>query len=448
MIRGLLVTFLLGIASGCLKPSHATVPQSVEIDRILSNGLRVIAVRDPASPQIAVTLVVPTGGRADPIGKSGIAHLVEHFIFYSDRRPGSATGALPLASQFGFIEDAETDYDYTRYTTSGPSGSLAPMLWFHSERLRLGPHLIDPKRLPIEIEGVANERRERLDGSLYGRASEQFMTLIYPQGHPYSRLVIGTEAELASLTASDVLEFAREHFRPDGSALVIVGNFEKRELAPLIDAYFVNESHGRPARRNDVDIANTRFVPARRSVQISDGVPQPLAVVGWTVGPSTPVKDVVFGILAQGLSGGPSSVLRRRLVDADKVASSVKCLYQRALVDSIFFCQAVSSGAQPVDEVAKKLEIGIVGAIDDPSWFGSARNRFQLDLAEDVDRVTERSEEIALSLIYWGRPETLGELAEVARRLDHGALRETVRAAMPTSSPAILSVSSGLNHAP
>src|SRR5688572_27454190 len=56
----------------------------------LENGLRVEVRVDPATPFAEVGLIYRTGSKDDPIGRAGLAHLVEHLMFQGTRhlRPG------------------------------------------------------------------------------------------------------------------------------------------------------------------------------------------------------------------------------------------------------------------------------------------------------------------------------------------------------------------------
>src|SRR4029453_957744 len=49
-------------------------------ERTLSNGLRVVSVQDNTSPTISIHLWYDVGGKNDPPGRSGFAHLFEHMI--------------------------------------------------------------------------------------------------------------------------------------------------------------------------------------------------------------------------------------------------------------------------------------------------------------------------------------------------------------------------------
>src|SRR5471030_154637 len=55
-------------------------------DRTLANGLRVLLVEDHRTPSVAINVGYRVGGKDDPPGRSGFAHLFEHLMFKSTRR--------------------------------------------------------------------------------------------------------------------------------------------------------------------------------------------------------------------------------------------------------------------------------------------------------------------------------------------------------------------------
>src|SRR5262249_26480177 len=84
MHRATWLTLLLagGVQAGAL-PTRLQMRDAFFQVRPLAtpSGLQIILERDPTAPLIAVALVVDTGSAADPPGREGLAHLVEHLAF-------------------------------------------------------------------------------------------------------------------------------------------------------------------------------------------------------------------------------------------------------------------------------------------------------------------------------------------------------------------------------
>ena len=55
----------------------------------LENGLQVLVVERPATPQVACRLAIRAGSALEQAGKTGIAHLLEHIMFKGTKNFGT-----------------------------------------------------------------------------------------------------------------------------------------------------------------------------------------------------------------------------------------------------------------------------------------------------------------------------------------------------------------------
>ncbi|CAN5778575.1 hypothetical protein BH24CHL6_BH24CHL6_09720 [soil metagenome] len=58
--------------------------------RRLDNGLRVIVAPDSLAPVVAINLWYGVGSRHEQTGRTGFAHLFEHFMFQCSRHVSNA----------------------------------------------------------------------------------------------------------------------------------------------------------------------------------------------------------------------------------------------------------------------------------------------------------------------------------------------------------------------
>ncbi|MES2639164.1 MAG: pitrilysin family protein [Myxococcota bacterium] len=186
-------------------------------EETLSNGLRVVVHPWPDAPVVAIRLLLPVGAAADPPGRSGLAHLVEHLSFEGSANvPGN--GYDRQLAAVGATNDASTGHDAMVFAVTLPPGALPLALFLEGDRLGW----LTPTGLALlnQQAVVANERAESARGDQVRRA---LAPLLWPAGHPYARPVLGHPAELASVTLADVDTFVARAFRPRGATLVIVG---------------------------------------------------------------------------------------------------------------------------------------------------------------------------------------------------------------------------------
>ena len=68
-------------------------------------------------------------------------------------------------------------------------------LWIESDRMGYLLDVLDQKALANQIDVVRNERRQSVENQPYGVAEEALYQALYPSGHPYHAVVIGSHAD-------------------------------------------------------------------------------------------------------------------------------------------------------------------------------------------------------------------------------------------------------------
>ena len=108
-VRAVLTATVMGILPGALSSAAgqaAPVEASVKVaplkyrQRTLANGLTFLSIENHRSPTVAIQVWYHVGGKDDPAGRSGFAHLFEHIMFKATKNQKSIDG-LPA-----FISDA------------------------------------------------------------------------------------------------------------------------------------------------------------------------------------------------------------------------------------------------------------------------------------------------------------------------------------------------------
>jgi zinc protease len=198
-----------------------------------ASGLRVLVEQDSRRPVVAVVSLVGSGGASDPKGKEGLAHLVEHLTFRarSAERP-SRWGQLEAAGA-GRL-NASTSFDTTVYHELAPRESLGELLRIEGERLAAPLQGVTPEVFDVEREVVRNELRERNETGFVGQVFSFVQQASFPEGHPYARPIIGGHESLSTLTLADAQSFARHHYRPENTTLVIIGDVDPTTVDQLI----------------------------------------------------------------------------------------------------------------------------------------------------------------------------------------------------------------------
>lgn len=122
----------------------------------LPSGMQVIIEEDHASPVVGVVAVVAAGNADDPVGKEGLAHLVEH-LTYRARPDGKLQRRALLDFAAAGDVNATTDPDDTVYWAFGPARSLEGLIRIEANRLADPLAHLDAATFEVERNVVLNE---------------------------------------------------------------------------------------------------------------------------------------------------------------------------------------------------------------------------------------------------------------------------------------------------
>jgi zinc protease len=293
------------------------VPALDYVSRTLPNGLRVYAVRDPASAQVSVQVWYDVGSRDDPAGRSGFAHLFEHMMFKASRN------LVPeqfdrLTEDVGGFNNASTNDDFTNYYEVVPANHLQRLLWAEAERM--GSLVVEQGFFASERDVVKEEYRSRVLAQPYGRMFYLYFPQISYDVLPYGRPGIGSIEDLDAATIDDVRAFHATYYRPDNAVLVVAGNFDQAQLDRWVDQYFapIARPAGAIPRVTAVEPVRTE---ARHYTVYEANTPLPAVMISYPVPPAADADSAAIEVLDGILSTGESSRLHQSLVYRDQVAS-------------------------------------------------------------------------------------------------------------------------------
>jgi zinc protease len=321
-----MITALL-IAAAWLAPGGALARVFDPETFTLANGLQVVVVSDHRVPVVSHMLWYKVGAADEPLGQSGIAHLLEHLMFKGthDIGPGEFSR---IVARNGGQENAFTSYDYTTYFQNIAKDRLELVMGMEADRMTnlvLSDAQVAPERLV-----VLEERRQRVDNDPGAILSEEAQAVRY-LNYPYGKPIIGWGKEIAALTTQQVLDFYRRWYAPNNAILVISGDISADELRPLAE-----RTYGR-IRRGDLpqrmDLLEPQQRAERRIARADDRVRQPAWTRSWPA-PSYRYGDVAqaypLQVLDEIMGGGATSRLYRKLVVEQQLAVFASASYEPA----------------------------------------------------------------------------------------------------------------------
>jgi zinc protease len=312
-------------------------------ERTLKNGMKVVSLQDNSSPTVTVQVWFDVGSKNDPNGRNGFAHLFEHLMFKSTKNLKSEQFDR-LTEDVGGNNNAFTSDDVTAYHEVVPSNYLETILWAEAERL--SNLNVDEANFLSERKVVQEEFRQGILAQPYGRFQEAIQTLSYTT-HPYKRTTIGTIEDLEAATVADAQNFHKTYYRPDNATLIVVGDFEQKQLDAWIDKYFnrIEKPSGAIPRVTEVEPARTA---EKRQTVKAPNVPLPAVAITY-LAPDSKSKDIAALKIAQAiLSGGESSRLYQELIYKQQIAQEASFgIDERVDKGLLTFTAVMASGKTP-----------------------------------------------------------------------------------------------------
>ncbi len=396
-----------------VKATTVTVPPINYRERTLANGLHVFSVVDKTTPNVTVQLFYDVGGKDDPSGRSGFAHLFEHLMF-------KATRDMPaeymdrLTEDVGGLNNASTAEDATNFYEVIPGNHLERLLW--AEAQRMSSLQVDQANFASERQVVEEELRQRVLADPYGRLFSYLTPENSYKVHPYRRPVIGSIEDLDNATLADVQAFHATYYRPDNANLIVIGNFDPDKLDAWIDQYF--GAIGHPA----APIPRVTVVEPQRTgprVVTGYGPEVPLPAVELTfLGPTAASHDAApLAVVDAILTTGHASRLYRDLIYQQQLAQdafSDPGLHQQS---SLFSVGLIMASGKTVDqgETALRQELKrLADAPVTPDELARAKNQLIAQTLRQRETVDGRANELGLTVVLEGDPAKVNtDVAEV-----------------------------------
>ena len=305
-------------------PAPAPVPALIEQVAIphqtfqLANGLTVLVHEDRKAPIVAVSMWYNVGSKDEPEGKTGFAHLFEHLMFEgSENLPGDYSEYL---AQIGATNDnGTTDFDRTNYFQNVPTAALERALFMESDRMGFLLGAVTQAKLDNQRGVVQNEKRQR-DNQPGGLVFYEVLENLFPQGHPYRHLPIGSMEDLDAASLADVKQWFRDKYGPNNAVLVLAGDIDAATARPLVEKYFGEIGRG-PV--NVPAAANVPVLPAPKSIVMKDRVAAVSVQRFWPMPGILDRQLVALDIAGSILGGLASSRLDNVLVRDEKIAVAV-----------------------------------------------------------------------------------------------------------------------------
>jgi zinc protease len=368
------------LSATALTAAGATPPQPAGpavTQAKLDNGLEIIVIPDHRTPVVTHMVWYRNGSADDPLGKSGIAHFLEHLMFKGTKEnPHSKFSEL--IADLGGQENAFTSNDFTAYFQRVGKPHLNVCMEYEADRmvnLVLTDEVVTPER-----DVVLEERRMRTDSDPADQLNEAVLATLYTH-HPYGTPVIGWGHEIEGLDREDAFAYYHRFYTPENAILIVAGDVEAGEVIDLAKStYGKVPARGEPPQRKR---PREPELHAHRLVTLTDPkVEQPTHQSVYTVPSYRTGKKgeaEALEVLAHVLGGGAASLLFKTLVVDEKIAVNVGAHYSGTALDETRFylygTPAPDVSLETLDGAIERVVARLAETGVDPADLGRAKTR-------------------------------------------------------------------------
>eukprot|EP01022_Parablepharisma_sp_SALTPOND_P009135 TRINITY_DN138110_c0_g1_i1.p1 TRINITY_DN138110_c0_g1~~TRINITY_DN138110_c0_g1_i1.p1 ORF type:complete len:447 (-),score=39.12 TRINITY_DN138110_c0_g1_i1:2632-3972(-) len=320
----------------------------------LENGLKVVAIpMENGSGVITTDIFYKVGSRNEIMGKSGIAHMLEHMNFKSTKNL-EAGEFDKIIKGYGGVTNASTGFDFTHYYIKSSTQNMDKSMELFSEIMK--NLSLNDEEFQTERDVVAEERRWRTDNNPMGNLYFKLFNTAFVY-HPYHWTPIGFMDDILNWSIEDIKDFHSMFYQPKNAIVVVAGDIDKDEVFEKSKKWFgdiKNKAEIREVYQVEPLQDGSKEVYIQRDNEVD------IIALAFKI-PNFEHKDqVALSAISEILSAGKSSRLIKNLVDKKKLVNQISA-YNLELKDpSVFVVVAVcNKGVQAEDvkkEILKELE--------------------------------------------------------------------------------------------
>ena len=315
--------------------------------KILPNGMHVLVHEDRNTPLAVCNVLYRVGSRDESPNCTGLAHLMEHFMFSgSDHAPD-----FDLALQkVGAINNAYTSQDLTCYYIVLPANNIETALWLESDRM--AALSFSQQGLDVQKQVVMEEFKEACLNQPYGDLMMQIYGLSY-HNHPYQWLPIGKELpHIEQVDMSIIRDFHGRFYCPANAILVVAGNVRTDEVFAMAEKWF---SDIPPGGRNPHRYPQESPATENRQKEVRKSVPDDMLFKSWLMPARTDVDYCAYDLLSDILGTGQSSYLYRKFVVEDRLFTDISASVSGNADKGLFFIGGRPANGIDIDKADECL---------------------------------------------------------------------------------------------
>ncbi len=315
----------------------------------LDNGLQVVVIpMENNTSVISTDIFYKVGSRNEMMGKSGIAHMLEHMNFKSTDKL-KAGEFDDVVKGMGGVSNASTGFDYTHYFIKSSTKNLNKSLDLFGElmeSLKLKDDEFQPER-----NVVAEERRWRTDNSPLGYMYFRLFNNAYLY-HPYHWTPIGFMGDIQNWTLEDITSFHTTFYQPKNAIIVVTGDVKPADVFKLTKERFSKIVNKKEIPK--VHQVEPKQDGAKRLIVNKESEVEMLAITYHI--PNFQHKDQpALSAISEMLSSGKSSRLYQKLVNEKRMANQIYAYNMENIDTGLYIFMAVCNPGVKAEDVEKEI---------------------------------------------------------------------------------------------
>jgi len=335
------ITLILGTIMGSSLPKYET--------KTLKNGLQIVVIPlENSTNVISTDIFYKVGSRNEVMGKTGIAHMLEHMNFKSTKNLDAGEFDKEVKS-IGGVNNASTSFDYTHYYIKSSTDNLNKSVELYAELME-NLNLKDKEFQP-ERDVVTEERKWRTDNSPLGYMYFKMFNNAYVY-HPYHWTPIGFMNDIRTWTLKDIKDFHKTYYQPNNAILIVTGDVDAKTVFKKAKKEFGKIE-------NLSKIPEFKFVEpeqdgAKRVIIHKDSEVEMLAI-NFHIPDFKDPDQVPLSVISQILYSGKSSRLYKELVDKKQLVNTIYAYNMENTDPGLFIFLAVCNPGVKAEDVEKEL---------------------------------------------------------------------------------------------
>ncbi len=317
--------------------------------KTLDNGLQVVAIpMKNNSNVISTDIFYKVGSRNEVMGKSGIAHMLEHMNFKSTKNLKAGEFDEEVKS-IGGMNNASTGFDHTHYYIKSSSENMGKSLTLFAELMQ-NLNLKDDEFQP-ERNVVAEERRWRTDNNPMGYLYFRLFNSAYIY-HPYHWTPIGFMNDIQTWTLEDIQKFHATYYQPKNAILVVTGDIKPELVFAEAEKYFA-------AIPNTLEIPVVKTIEPQqdgaRRVEVQKESEVEMIAISFPIPNFQHPDQPKLSALSELLSSGKSSRLYRTLVDEKRLVNQIHAYNMETIDPGVFLFLAIANKGVSAEKIEKEI---------------------------------------------------------------------------------------------